>query len=144
MAKNHYQTLGIKPASTPDEIKSAYRKIVLQHHPDHSSDPRSTEIFISATRAYEVLSDADARRHYDLVERKEQVQAEQIKYREEAAARSNRRPTPKQPAPAPRRAATTTTTQVPKASDFGTPESSQRIYHGRRDPAYDAIYPWAI
>ena len=65
MAKTHYETLGVKRSATTAEIKSAYRKLVLQHHPDRSRDPRSPEIFLVATEAYDVLSDPGLRRAYD-------------------------------------------------------------------------------
>lgn len=65
MAKTHYEVLGVKAASTGDEIRSAYRKLVLQHHPDRSSDPKSKAIFLAASDAYQVLGDKDRRRDYD-------------------------------------------------------------------------------
>jgi hypothetical protein len=62
---NHYETLGLKRGCTPDEIKSAYRKLVLKHHPDHAADPKSRDVFIRVTQAYEVLGDIENRREYD-------------------------------------------------------------------------------
>lgn len=62
---NHYETLGVRRGCTQDEIRSAYRKMVLQHHPDRSSDPKSKEIFMRVTEAYEVLSDRQKRFLYD-------------------------------------------------------------------------------
>src|SRR5579871_572616 len=79
MAKTHYEVLDVRVASTGDEIRSAYRKIVLQHHPDRSSDPRSAELFLAATTAYEVLGDADRRKQYDELLRLERMKAEQDK-----------------------------------------------------------------
>lgn len=64
-AKTHYETLGIKRTATAGEIKSAYRKIALAHHPDRSKDPRSKPIFLSATEAYDILSDPAERLRYD-------------------------------------------------------------------------------
>jgi len=72
MAKNHYEVLGIKQTSTPDEIKSAYRRLVLKYHPDRSSDPKAAEIFMAVTESYNILSDPERRKEYDrllLVER---------------------------------------------------------------------------
>ena len=63
----HYETLGLKRGCSAGEIKSSYRKIVLQHHPDRSSEPGSAAIFMRAAEAYEVLSDAERRREYDRV-----------------------------------------------------------------------------
>jgi curved DNA-binding protein CbpA len=84
MAKSHYEVLDVKASSTADQIRSAYRKIVLQHHPDRSSDPASTEIFMSATAAYDVLSNGDRRRQYDEIQRLERMKIEQQRLREVA------------------------------------------------------------
>lgn len=60
-----YERLGIKQNASPEEVRSAYRQLVLKHHPDHSKDPKSAEIFLLATEAYETLSDLERRAHYD-------------------------------------------------------------------------------
>lgn len=65
MAKTHYETLGLTPEATLAQVKAAYRKLVLQHHPDRSSRPESKAIFLAVSEAYQVLSDADRRRQYD-------------------------------------------------------------------------------
>jgi len=65
VAQTHYETLGLKRLATAAEVKSAYRKIALSHHPDRSKDPRSHSVFLSATAAYEVLSDPVAKLRYD-------------------------------------------------------------------------------
>ncbi|HWA83541.1 MAG TPA: DnaJ domain-containing protein [Fimbriimonadaceae bacterium] len=65
MAKTHYEVLGVKTESTAEEIRSAYRKLVLQHHPDRSSDPKSKSLFLAASEAYQVLGDRDRRKEYD-------------------------------------------------------------------------------
>lgn len=58
----HYATLGVADAATPEEIKSAYRRLAKQHHPDLGGDVTK---FQQISEAYEVLSDADKRAHYD-------------------------------------------------------------------------------
>src|SRR5438105_1458701 len=63
--KTYYEVLGVKAKSDATEIRSAYRKLVLKHHPDHSSDPRSAQILSQAIDAYEVLSDPARRHSYD-------------------------------------------------------------------------------
>ncbi len=63
--KNHYDTLGLRSTATEREIKAAYRKIALNHHPDRNPDPASTRFFMAATEAYEVLVDPAARQGYD-------------------------------------------------------------------------------
>ena len=65
MAQDHYRILGIGRNATSGDIKSAYRKLVLAHHPDKSPSKQSAEIFLRATEAYEVLGDGDRRKHYD-------------------------------------------------------------------------------
>ncbi len=62
----HYETLGVSRTSTPQEIKSAYRKIVLEHHPDRSKSVQSKGIFQAATDAYAVLSDEKKRNAYNI------------------------------------------------------------------------------
>lgn len=63
--KTHYETLGLRSTATEREIKAAYRKIALNHHPDRNPDPASTKFFMAATEAYEVLVDQAARQGYD-------------------------------------------------------------------------------
>lgn len=65
MAQDHYKILGVARNATSADIKSAYRKVVLVHHPDKSSSKQSAELFLRATEAYEVLGDSDRRRQYD-------------------------------------------------------------------------------
>lgn len=67
----HYETLGVAPRATPDEIKSAYRRLARRHHPDVNGDPL---IFKQANEAYEVLSDPEKRRAYEENLRKKPVE----------------------------------------------------------------------
>ena len=57
-----YEILGVSDGASPQEIKKAYRKLSLQHHPDKGGDMAK---FKEVTRAYEVLSDGDKRARYD-------------------------------------------------------------------------------
>jgi|GEM_PF-555118 len=88
MAKSHYETLGIQLKSSQDEIRSAYRKIAREHHPDVSDNPRSADIFIKATEAYDVLGDTQKRRSYDAELRAQRMKLEQDRLR--ASERSSR------------------------------------------------------
>ena len=54
MPKTHYEILGVKKSATQDEIRTAYRRLVLKYHPDRSKDPKSTDVFIRITEAYEI------------------------------------------------------------------------------------------
>ena len=64
--KDYYEVLGINKNANQDEIKSAYRKLAMQYHPDRNPDnPNAEEKFKEAAVAYEVLSDANKRQRYD-------------------------------------------------------------------------------
>ncbi|MFN0158253.1 MAG: DnaJ domain-containing protein, partial [Bacteroidota bacterium] len=67
MAKqDFYQVLGVQRTATQDEIKKAYRKLALQHHPDRNQgNKEAEEKFKVAAEAYEALGDPDKRRRYD-------------------------------------------------------------------------------
>jgi DnaJ-class molecular chaperone len=64
---NLYETLGISDTAGQEEIKKAYRKLSLQHHPDRNNNsPESTLKFQTINSAYEIIGDEDKRRHYDI------------------------------------------------------------------------------
>lgn len=65
--KGYYETLGVEKNASEEEIKKAYRKMALQHHPDkNSGDTESEEKFKGINEAYSVLSDGEKRRNYDM------------------------------------------------------------------------------
>ena len=64
--KNYYDILGVSKNATPDEIKSAYRKLAKQYHPDfHPGDAAAAEKFKEINEANETLSDENKRKQYD-------------------------------------------------------------------------------
>ncbi|MES2770979.1 MAG: molecular chaperone DnaJ [Pseudomonadota bacterium] len=67
MAKrDFYEVLGVNRDASDDEIKKAYRKLAMKHHPDRNPDnPKSEEQFKEVKEAYEVLSDSQKRLAYD-------------------------------------------------------------------------------
>jgi len=64
--RDYYEVLGITREASEQEIKSAYRKLAMQHHPDRNpGDPAAEERFKEASEAYTVLTDAQKRAQYD-------------------------------------------------------------------------------
>ncbi len=63
--RDYYEILGISRNASEDEIKSAFRKLARQYHPDVSKAPDAEEKFKEINEAYGVLSDADKRARYD-------------------------------------------------------------------------------
>ena len=64
--KNYYDILGVSKTATQDEIKSAYRKLAKQYHPDfHPGDKAAAEKFKEINEANAVLSDEGKRKQYD-------------------------------------------------------------------------------
>lgn len=63
---DYYQILGVSRGASQEEIKSAYRKAALAHHPDKNpGDKVAEDKFKKASEAYSVLGDPDKRAHYD-------------------------------------------------------------------------------
>src|SRR4030095_15486349 len=61
-----YDALGVSRGASDDEIKKAYRKLAMQHHPDRNNGSKeSEEKFKQLTEAYDVLRDANKRAIYD-------------------------------------------------------------------------------
>lgn len=64
---NYYETLGVEKTATETEIKSAYRKLAMQWHPDKNPGNKEAEAkFKEISEAYEVLKDAQKRNQYDM------------------------------------------------------------------------------
>lgn len=65
MGKDYYKVLGIPKGASEDEIKKAYRKQALRHHPDKNKSPGAEDKFKEIAEAYDVLSDAKKKDIYD-------------------------------------------------------------------------------
>ncbi len=67
MAKrDYYEVLGVNRDASDEELKKAYRRLAMKHHPDRNPDSNTAEDkFKEAKEAYEVLADADKRAAYD-------------------------------------------------------------------------------
>ena len=61
VTKNHFETLGIKPGATEDDVKKAYRGMAKKFHPDKNDDAGAEEKFKEISAAYEYLKSEDRR-----------------------------------------------------------------------------------
>lgn len=68
--KDHYAVLGIATNATLAEIKTTYRKLASQLHPDKNASSDAPAKFRKVQEAYEVLSDADKRKSFDETRRR--------------------------------------------------------------------------
>ncbi len=62
---NYYSILGVSSDATKHEIKTKFRQLVKEHHPDKTKDERTAETFTEINKAYDVLSDDEKRKTYD-------------------------------------------------------------------------------
>ena len=58
MSKDYYKILGVEKNATQDELKKAFRKLAMKHHPDKGGDEAK---FKEINEAYQVLGDKDKR-----------------------------------------------------------------------------------
>src|SRR5260370_9990772 len=64
--RDYYEVLGVTREADDEEIKRAYRRLAMEHHPDRNvGDPESEQKFKEAAEAYEVLRDPEKRQRYD-------------------------------------------------------------------------------
>ena len=63
--RDYYEVLGVQRGATKEQIKSAYRKLALEFHPDRNKSPEAEERFKEVSEAYAVLSDDEKRSQYD-------------------------------------------------------------------------------
>lgn len=66
MLKDHYKILGVQPTATGEEIKAAFKRLALEHHPDlHGGQQAKEALFKEINESYQVLSDPQQRLKYD-------------------------------------------------------------------------------
>ena len=64
--RDYYEVLGINKSASPEQIKSAYRKLAVKYHPDkNKGDKSSEEKFKEASEAYHILSNTERKQNYD-------------------------------------------------------------------------------
>jgi len=63
--RDYYEVLGVSKSTSPNEIKSQYRKLALKFHPDRNKTKEAAEHFKEISEAYAVLSDPEKRKIYD-------------------------------------------------------------------------------
>ena len=95
--KTYYEILEVDKKASQEQIKSAYRRLVMLYHPDKNKLPEAEEMFKRIAEAYSVLSDPSKRKRYDLdneprtiMRRKKQEQMWQIiREQRQSQARAN-------------------------------------------------------
>src|SRR5215510_1932601 len=66
MSQDYYELLGVNRSASADDIKKAFRKLAMQHHPDRNRDDKDAEKkFKEINHAYDILKDPDKRAAYD-------------------------------------------------------------------------------
>ncbi len=63
--RDYYEVLGVGKSASEAEIKSAYRKLALQYHPDRNKESGTTDKFKEVNAAYEVIGNPEKRKMYD-------------------------------------------------------------------------------
>src|ERR1700731_2284168 len=63
--RDYYETLGITRDASPEDIRSAYRKLAREYHPDANKEAGAEDRFKEISEAYEVLRDPEKRKRYD-------------------------------------------------------------------------------
>ncbi|XP_059186130.1 dnaJ homolog subfamily B member 9 [Centropristis striata] len=64
-SRNYYDTLNVEPTATDSQIKKAFRKLAVKHHPDKNKSGDAEKTFREIAEAYTVLSNKEKRKLYD-------------------------------------------------------------------------------
>src|SRR3982074_3164646 len=64
--RDFYEVLGVSRTANQKEIQQSYRKLARTDHPDVNNDPAAEERLKEVSEAYDVLSDPELRRRYDI------------------------------------------------------------------------------
>ena len=64
-SNDFYEILGVERSASQEDIRRAFRRLAMEHHPDRNPDPDAEATFKRIAAAYEVLSDAEKRAKYD-------------------------------------------------------------------------------
>jgi len=67
LSNSHYETLQIQKDASIYEIKRSFRELALKYHPDKNKSSDSKEKFLRIVEAYEILSDENSRKKYDMM-----------------------------------------------------------------------------
>src|SRR5215210_6013886 len=67
LSQSYYDILEIDQRATIADIKKSFRLLALKHHPDKNKSKESHQKFMQIVEAYEILSDENSRRKYDLI-----------------------------------------------------------------------------
>lgn len=97
-AIDHYRILGLDRHATQEEIKTRYRQLVRELHPDVSDSPEATARFLQVTESYQVLSDPVRRSNFDAIldiEKKRTVQKSETRPRSTEVRQAPREQVPK-------------------------------------------------
>lgn len=96
MQPTHYEVLGVAETASADEIRRAYRRLVLRYHPDRNRSTDAAHRFHQVAQSYQVLSDPERRANYDAMLRLQRSRKEPGRTTTEhtaaGAAGSSRRP----------------------------------------------------
>lgn len=129
--RDPYEVLGVARTATPEDIRSAYRKLAKKLHPDlNPGDSKAEDRFKEVTGAYEILSDAEKRRRFDAgeIDASGTERPQQHYYKEYAGAAG------------PRYQNTSGFADLAEEDDFLAELLRRREQQARRAPGADRLY----